>query len=87
VIKDYLQKLADKYGTRDIKQIHNKIIDSFKSREKPKILIVTDMLIIGFDAPGLWTMYLDKPLKEHRLLWKLGGRSIIIIVRTARLVT
>ncbi|MBA7602971.1 hypothetical protein ES703_10068 [subsurface metagenome] len=68
VIKDYLQKLEDKYGMRDIKQIHNKIIDNFKSREKPKILIVTDMLITGFDAPLLWTMYLDKPLKEHRLL-------------------
>jgi len=26
------------------------------------------MLITGFDAPILWTMYLDRPLKEHRLL-------------------
>jgi type I restriction enzyme R subunit len=26
------------------------------------------MLITGFDAPTLWTMYLDKPLKEHRVL-------------------
>jgi type I restriction enzyme R subunit len=26
------------------------------------------MLITGFDAPVLWTMYLDKPLKEHRIL-------------------
>ena len=26
------------------------------------------MLITGFDAPILQTMYLDKPLKEHRLL-------------------
>jgi type I restriction enzyme R subunit len=68
VIKEYLQKLVDKYGTRDIKEIHNQIIDSFKFKEKPKILIVTDMLITGFDAPSLWTMYLDKPLKEHRLL-------------------
>ena len=26
------------------------------------------MLLTGFDAPILQTMYLDKPLKEHRLL-------------------
>jgi len=31
-------------------------------------MIVTDMLLTGFDAPILQTMYLDKPLKEHRLL-------------------
>ena len=67
-IKDYLNRLEDKYGTGDIKDIHNKVIESFKFKEKPKILIVTDMLITGFDCPGLWTMYLDKPLKEHRLL-------------------
>ncbi len=46
------------------------IIESFKEKEKdlPKILIVTDMLITGFDAPILQTMYLDKLLKKHRLL-------------------
>jgi len=44
------------------------IIESFKEKESPKILIVTDMLITGFDAPILQTMYLDKLLKKHRLL-------------------
>lgn len=68
IIKDYLRNLEDRYGARNMKDIHNKIIEGFKRKEKPKILIVTDMLITGFDAPGLWTMYLDKPLKEHRLL-------------------
>jgi type I restriction enzyme R subunit len=68
IIKDYLHKLEDKYENKDIKAIHSKIIENFKTKEQPKILIVTDMLITGFDAPGLWTMYLDKPLKEHRLL-------------------
>lgn len=66
--KDYFNKLKTKYATSDIKEIHQKIIESFKTRKEPRILIVTDMLITGFDAPNLWTMYLDKPLKEHRLL-------------------
>jgi type I restriction enzyme R subunit len=45
-----------------------KIIEKFKESEYPKILIVTDMLLTGFDAPILQYMYLDKLLKEHRLL-------------------
>ena len=68
IIKEYFEELEIKYGTKDVKEIHQKIIDNFKTRKEPRILIVTDMLITGFDSPNLWTMYLDKPLKEHRLL-------------------
>ena len=68
IIKTYFERLKEKYQTSDVKEIHRKIIESFKTKKEPKILIVTDMLITGFDAPNLWTMYLDKPLKEHRLL-------------------
>jgi len=46
----------------------NDIIEKFKKEQYPKILIVTDMLITGFDAPVLQVMYLDKLLKKHRLL-------------------
>jgi len=68
IIKDYFQNLQARHGTKDVEGIHNRIIKDFKTKKEPKILIVTDMLITGFDAPNLWTMYLDKPLKEHRLL-------------------
>ena len=34
----------------------------------PKILIVTDKLLTGFDAPILQCMYLDKPMRDHVLL-------------------
>ncbi len=34
----------------------------------PKILIVTDRLLTGFDAPILQCMYLDKPMRDHVLL-------------------
>lgn len=34
----------------------------------PKILIVTDKLLTGYDAPILYCMYLDKPMKDHTLL-------------------
>jgi len=67
-IRPYFDKLSEKYATKDPKEIHDKIIERFKEGKELKILIVTDMLITGFDAPVLWTMYLDKPLKEHRVL-------------------
>lgn len=34
----------------------------------PKILIVTDKLLTGYDAPLLYCMYLDKPMRDHALL-------------------
>lgn len=39
-----------------------------KPRENPRILIVTDMLLTGFDAPIEQVMYLDKPMRDHKLL-------------------
>ena len=36
--------------------------------EAPKILIVTDKLLTGYDAPILYCMYLDKPMRNHVLL-------------------
>lgn len=37
-------------------------------QELPKILIVTEMLLTGYDAPVAYAMYLDKPLRDHTLL-------------------
>jgi len=34
----------------------------------PKILIVTEKLLTGYDAPVLYAMYLDKPMRDHTLL-------------------
>lgn len=34
----------------------------------PKIMIVTEKLLTGFDAPILYCMYLDKPMRDHTLL-------------------
>lgn len=41
----------------------------YQDKDKdPKILIVCNMLLTGFDAPVLKAMYLDKPLRDHNLL-------------------
>jgi len=39
-----------------------------KLDQRPKILIVTEKLLTGFDAPALYAMYLDKPMRDHTLL-------------------
>ena len=47
---------------RQIRKSHNKL------DHQPKILIVTEKLLTGFDAPLLYAMYLDKPMRDHTLL-------------------
>ncbi len=39
-----------------------------RADKDPKILIVTDKLLTGYDAPVLYCMYLDKPMRNHVLL-------------------
>jgi type I restriction enzyme R subunit len=43
-----------------------------KPTEQPKILIVTDKLLTGYDAPLLYCLYLDKPMRDHVLLQALA---------------
>lgn len=43
-----------------------------KADQHPKILIVTDKLLTGYDAPLLYAMYLDKPMRNHVLLQSLA---------------
>jgi len=61
--------------TEELKAYH---IDERKEKEirrnftkidsLPKILIVTEKLLTGYDAPILYAMYLDKPMRDHTLL-------------------
>ena len=64
------ERITRKYNEKDISVIKKKLTDEFKKNadSSPKILIVTEMLIAGFDAPVLQTIYLHKALKNHRLL-------------------
>lgn len=63
-----LREARARFGELEPEELRKRIRESFIDDELPKILIVTDMLLAGFDAPILQVMYLDKPLKEHRLL-------------------
>ncbi|MFQ5830569.1 MAG: type I restriction endonuclease subunit R [Candidatus Methylomirabilia bacterium] len=52
-------------GPDDEKRVRKAFI---KPGALPKILIVTEKLLTGFDAPILYCMYLDKPMRDHTLL-------------------
>lgn len=43
-----------------------------KADRDPKILIVTDKLLTGYDAPPLYCLYLDKPMRDHVLLQSIA---------------
>ncbi|MCX8083219.1 MAG: HsdR family type I site-specific deoxyribonuclease [bacterium] len=68
-IKSFYSEWIKKYpGFPDDEKRVKNIVEKFKNEDYPKILVVTDMLITGFDAPILQVIYLDKLLKKHRLL-------------------
>jgi type I restriction enzyme R subunit len=59
LLKDYWLDEADE------KQVRK---DFIRRDALPKILIVTEKLLTGYDAPVLYCMYLDKPMRDHVLL-------------------
>jgi len=63
---EYFAAMIDKYG--DLKKYEKSIINQFKNREDPEILIVVAKLLTGFDAPNNTILYLCRSLKEHTLL-------------------
>jgi type I restriction enzyme R subunit len=61
----------DEESDLDVNEVRarKKFIQAFKDPTKPlKLLIVTDMLLTGFDAPVEQVMFLDKPLRGAKLL-------------------
>jgi type I restriction enzyme, R subunit len=62
----FWKRMMDRFS--DEKSYNRSIVDSFKFRDDPEILIVVDKLLTGFDAPKNTVLYLDKPLKDHSLL-------------------
>jgi type I restriction enzyme, R subunit len=61
-------KIANKSQSLSQEQ-EKKIRKNFiKKSEQPKILIITEKLLTGYDAPILYCMYLDKPMRDHVLL-------------------
>jgi type I restriction enzyme, R subunit len=65
-VKRFWKQMLDRYG--DEATYNRRIIETFKKREDPEILIVVSKMLTGFDAPQNTVLYLARPLKEHSLL-------------------
>ena len=51
------------------KSIKKRLEKRFKDpKDDLKLVIVRDMWLTGFDAPGCHTMYVDKPMRSHNLM-------------------
>src|ERR1017187_2160399 len=75
---EYSQVVISQAGKKDAEQLKRHYLSDDaekavrkafrKPDEQPKILIVTEKLLTGFDPPILYCMYLDKPMRDHVLL-------------------
>lgn len=66
-IKDAVEDYKLPFGDEKDKEKSGK-----KKHDNTAFLIVSDMLLTGYDAPIASCLYLDKPLKEHNLLQALA---------------
>lgn len=66
LVQRELDRIIREYGNLD--DYETKIKDEFCEGEDVEILIVVDKLLTGFDAPVAIGLYVDKELKEHKLL-------------------
>ena len=65
-VQRFWKKMMERYG--DEQTYNERIVEAFKKRDEPEILIVVDKLLTGFDAPRNAVLYLGKKIKEHNLL-------------------
>ncbi|MCE7053898.1 HsdR family type I site-specific deoxyribonuclease [Algoriphagus sp. AGSA1] len=66
LILKFWKAMMDKYGSTE--KYEKALINSFKKKDHPEIIIVVDKLLTGFDAPNNYVLYLTRQLKEHTLL-------------------
>lgn len=58
--------LAKHHTTKEQRKL---LAERMKDDNDPlKLVIVRDMWLTGFDAPGMHTLYIDKPMKGHNLM-------------------
>lgn len=54
---------------RRSKRETEQVEEDFKDEDHAlKVVVVRDMWLTGFDVPSLYTLYVDKPMKDHGLL-------------------
>ncbi len=65
-VKQFWEEMMSQYDNAE--NYEKQIVESFKNKEHPEIIIVVDKLLTGFDEPKNTIMYLTRGLKDHTLL-------------------
>ena len=76
LVQKELERIVREYGNLD--DYGTKIKEEFCDGDDVEILIVVDKLLTGFDAPVAVGLYVDKELKEHKLLQAIARVNNII---------
>ncbi len=75
---DKFKKLELDIETHRRKMVDRQLDEEFKDKNNPfRLVIVCAMWITGFDAPGVSTIYLDKPIKSHTLMQTIARANRI----------
>lgn len=75
---DKFKKLDLDIETHRRKMVNRHLDEEFKDNDNPfRLVIVCAMWITGFDAPGVSTIYLDKPIKGHTLMQTIARANRI----------
>lgn len=65
-IELFWKAMMGRFGSE--KEYNRQIIEAFKKKEEPHLLIVVDKLLTGFDAARNVVLYIARSLREHNLL-------------------
>ncbi len=65
-VQAFWKEMMDRFRTEE--RYNESLINQFKGRGSPEIIIVVSKLLTGFDAPNNTVLYLDKKLSGHTLL-------------------
>ncbi len=52
------------------------IMESYRTRHKPEVLVNVEMLTEGFDAPHTRTVFIARPTRSHGLVSQMVGRAL-----------
>jgi len=88
-IEDYNKMFHTAFSTRDSKQFENYFKDiskrlkerekvGFKDEDRLDIILVVNMLLTGFDAKKVNTLYVDKNLRHHGLIQAFSRTNRIL---------
>jgi len=66
IVEKFWAGMMVKYGSEG--KYNKEIINAFKNKGKPELLIVVNKLLTGFDAPRNTVLYIDRTFKEHNVL-------------------